>query len=316
MTGGPHVVLGTAGLRADEVLAVARGGRPVRLAPEALAEMARTRAQVDALAASPTPVYGVSTGFGALATRHIGPPLRAQLQRSLIRSHAAGMGAPVATEVVRALMLLRARTLATGRTGVRPAVAEAVVALLNHGVTPVVPTYGSLGCSGDLAPLAHCALALMGEGQARAADGALLEGPRAMAAAGQEPLVLAAKEGLALINGTDGMLGMLLLACEDLSVLLHRGRRHRVDERGSPARHGPGLRGGAARPLRPHPGQILSARNMRRLLAGSADRRLPPLAGHQGPGRLFAAVRPAGQRGRSATPWPTPSWSRRASWRR
>ena len=130
---------------------------------------------VEALAADADPHYGVSTGFGALATLHIPPDRRTQLQRSLIRSHAAGSGPEVEREVTRALMLLRLSTLATGRTGVRIETAQAYATMLNAGVTPVVHEYGSLGCSGDLAPLAHCALALMGEGPVRDADGALRE---------------------------------------------------------------------------------------------------------------------------------------------
>src|SRR5918999_2893242 len=145
-----------------DVLAVAREGAPVELSDAALAAIAASRAIVDSLAGDARPHYGVSTGFGALATLHIPPERRAQLQRGLIRSHAAGSGPEVEREVVRAMMLLRLSTIATGRTGVRPATAQAYAALLSAGITPVVPEHGSLGCSGDLAPLAHCALALMG----------------------------------------------------------------------------------------------------------------------------------------------------------
>src|SRR5262249_50402271 len=152
-------------------------------------------------------------GFGALATKHIPAERRAQLQRSLVRSHAAGSGPEVEAEVVRAMMLLRLSTLATGRTGVRLAVAQTYAAMLSAGITPVVREYGSLGCSGDLAPLAHCALAAMGEGTVRvsgngngAASGPEVSAAEALAEAGIEPLALAEKEGLALINGTDGML--------------------------------------------------------------------------------------------------------------
>src|SRR5437879_3210487 len=165
-----NVVIGAHGATAEDVLAVAREGAPVVLAPEALAGIAASCEVIEALAAKPEPVYGVSTGFGALAVRHISPELRAQLQRSLVRSHAAGMGPGVEREVVRGLMFLRLKTLASGRTGVRPVVAETMAAVLNAGITPVVPEYGSLGCSGDLAPLAHCALTLMGEGFAEGPD--------------------------------------------------------------------------------------------------------------------------------------------------
>ncbi len=146
------VVVGTSGVTASDVLAVARDGARVELSEEAVAALAASREIVDALAAKPDPVYGVSTGFGALATRHISPDLRAQLQRNIVRSHAAGMGPRVEREVVRALMFLRLKTLCSGRTGVRPEVAQTMADVLNAGITPVVHEYGSLGCSGDLAP--------------------------------------------------------------------------------------------------------------------------------------------------------------------
>src|SRR5215470_19412344 len=145
-----HVTVGIDAPSFDDVVAVARGGAGVVLADDALAEIARTRGVVDGLVRDPHPHYGISTGFGALATRHIPPERRAQLQRSLIRSHAAGSGPEVEAEVVRAMMLLRLSTLATGRTGVRVATARAYAAMLSAGVTPVVHEYGSLGCSGDL----------------------------------------------------------------------------------------------------------------------------------------------------------------------
>ena len=179
----------------------------------------------------------MSTGFGALATRHIPVELRTQLQRSLIRSHAAGSGPEVEPEVVRAMMLLRISTLATGRTGVRAETLAAYVDLLNARITPVVHEYGSLGCSGDLAPLAHCALALMGEGVVRTDAGERQPAAEALTAAGLQPITLAEKEGLALINGTDGMLGMLVLAITDLREPVKGGRHHRRDERRGPARH-------------------------------------------------------------------------------
>ncbi len=143
----------------------------MRLADDALAEIARSRDVVDALAKDDRPHYGISTGFGALATTHIPAERRTQLQRSLIRSHAAGSGPEVEREVVRALMLLRLSTLATGRTGVRTETAPAYAAMLDAGITPVVHEYGSLGCSGDLAPLSSVALALMGEGSGARRDG-------------------------------------------------------------------------------------------------------------------------------------------------
>src|SRR6476646_3453328 len=178
----PRVVVGTGPVTPEDVLRVARQGAGVRLADDALAEIARSRAVVDGLARDDQPHYGISTGFGALATKHIAAEDRAALQRSLIRSHAAGSGPEVEREVVRALMLLRLSTLATGRTGVRLQTAETYAAMLNAGITPVVYEFGSLGCSGDLAPLAHCALAAMGEGTVRV-GGELLPAADALAAA-------------------------------------------------------------------------------------------------------------------------------------
>src|SRR5690606_28670101 len=188
---------------------------PLTVSAPALDRVAASRAVIEEKASDPHPHYGVSTGFGALATTFIAPERRRQLQASLIRSHAAGTGAEVEAEVVRALQLLRLQTLASGHTGVRPVVVDAYAAMLNAGITPVVREYGSLGCSGDLAPLAHVALAAMGEGEVRmtrlGTTGELESSDRmpaadALAEAGIEPLVLVEKEGLALVNGTDGML--------------------------------------------------------------------------------------------------------------
>ena len=269
------VELGGAPLTVADVVAVARHDAPVHLTPAALENMATSRAVVDALADDEAPHYGISTGFGALARRHIPPARRADLQRSLIRSHAAGSGDEVEREVTRALMLLRLATLATGRTGIRPTTAQVYAAMLDAGVTPVVREYGSLGCSGDLAPLAHLALAAMGEGQVRDSAGHLRPAAEALAEAGIEPVVLAEKEGLALINGTDGMLGMLVLALHDLTSLLQTAdvaAAMSVEALlGSDAVFAEDLVA-----LRPHPGQASSARNLRRLLAGS-----PIMASHR-----------------------------------
>ncbi len=263
-----NVVVGAQGVSAEDVLAVAREGARVEVAGEAMEGVAGARDVIDALAARPEPVYGVSTGFGALAVRHISPELRAQLQRSLVRSHAAGMGPRVEREVVRALMFLRLKTLASGHTGVRPVVVETMAALLNAGITPVVHEYGSLGCSGDLAPLAHCAQVLMGEGEAEGPDGTVRPAADLLAAHGIEPVELREKEGLALINGTDGMLGMLVMACADLATLFTAADVSAAltleallgtDKVLAPELHA----------IRPHPGQAASADNMRRILAGS-----------------------------------------------
>ncbi|WP_308797410.1 histidine ammonia-lyase [Agromyces silvae] len=271
------VAVGVGPLTIDEVVAVARHGASVVLDTTALDAVAAARATIEALAEDPEPHYGISTGFGALATTFIGADRRGQLQASLIRSHAAGAGAEVEREVVRALMLLRLSTLMTGRTGVRRETAETYAAILNAGIVPVVREYGSLGCSGDLAPLAHCALAAMGEGEVRDASGALTDAATALDHAGIAPLRLAEKEGLALINGTDGMLGMLALAIHDLRALLNTADL-------AAAMSVEGLMGTDAvfaadlHELRPQRGQAVSAANMRRLLAGS-----PIVASHKGP---------------------------------
>jgi len=261
------VVVGLEPLAPDDVVAVAREGAQVALADEAVAAMQTSSAHVHDLAHADHPVYGISTGFGALATTHIPVERRADLQKSLIRSHAASNGAAVEREVVRGLMVLRLRTLATGRTGVRPVVAQTLAALLNADIAPVVREFGSLGCSGDLAPLAHVALTLMGEGECA----------EAMAAAGIAPVELAEKEGLALINGTEGMLAMLLLAVHDL-------RRLVITADLAAAMSVEALLGtdrvfaDDLQRLRPQPGQAVSAANMRALLDGSAI-----VASHRGP---------------------------------
>ena len=263
------VTLNSSGLTMDEVVRVARHGEKLTISQEALDKMAITRAHIESLAAGQTPVYGISTGFGALANQHIAPEDRVQLQKSLIRSHAAGMGDPVEKEVVRALMLLRLKTLASGRTGVRPVVAQTYVDLLNSGITPIVHEYGSLGCSGDLAPLAHCAMVLMGEGRATGSDGVEKDVPTLLKEAGIKPIELQEKEGLALINGTDGMLGMLILALADLDKLCDQAdviaamsveAQMGTDQVFRPELH---------EALRPHPGQAKSAANMFAALAGS-----------------------------------------------
>ncbi|MCO6007587.1 histidine ammonia-lyase [Actinoallomurus purpureus] len=276
-TNGVGVDVGVGPLAFDEVVAVARHGARVALTDEALKAIATARAHVDELAARPTPAYGISTGFGALATRHIHEDLRAKLQLNIVRSHAAGSGPEVEAEVVRAMMLLRLSTLATGRTGVRPVTAETLAALLNAGITPVVYEYGSLGCSGDLAPLSHVALALIGEGEVRDAEGRLRPAAEVLAEAGIAPLNLVAKEGLALLNGTDGMLGMLVLAIEDLRLLLKAAdvaAAMSVEAQLGTDR----VFAADLQELRPHPGQGVSAANLRALLADSAI-----MESHRGP---------------------------------
>jgi len=255
-------------LSIEDVVNVARYDAPVEITQDALDTMAATRSRVEDLAKDPTPVYGISTGFGALAKRHIPESMRSQLQKSLVRSHAAGSGPEVEREVIRALNLLRISTLCTGRTGVRPEVAECYAKLLNAGITPIVHEFGSLGCSGDLAPLAHSALVLIGEGRARTKEGEEITGAEACSLAGFEPIELKEKEGLALINGTDGMLGQLCLAIDDIRRLVTTADI-------ATAMSVEGLNGTATvftadlQELRPHPGQAVAAANVTKLVEGS-----------------------------------------------
>src|ERR671925_205679 len=265
------ISLTISGVQPADVVAVARHGAPARLSDEARAAMAESAAVVERLAASDEPVYGVSTGFGSLATTWIAADGREELQRALLRSHAAGMGPPVE----RAMMFLRARSLAMGRSGARPGVAETMLALLAAGLDPVVPEHGSLGASGDLAPLAHCGLALIGEGEVFTPTGERVSAAEGLAAASIEPLTLTAKEGLALINGTDGILGMLLLALHDLSGLLKLADV--TAAMSTEALLGTDRAFAADLvAMRPQPGQAHSAANLTRLLAGS-----PIVASHR-----------------------------------
>jgi histidine ammonia-lyase len=257
------------GLTIAEVVRAARHGATAVLAPDARQAMQASAAVLTDLVASDRPVYGVTTGFGSLANTAIPVGRTAELQVALVRSHAAGMGAAVETEIVRAMVLLRARSLAMGYSGARPEIVDLQLALLRHGLTPVVPEHGSLGASGDLAPLSHCALALIGEGEVRAGDGAVAPTREALARAGLQPVVLRAKEGLALINGTDGILGQLCLALHDLGDLLRIAdvtAAMTVEALlGTDRAFAADLQA-----LRPQVGQAASARNLVRLLDGSA----------------------------------------------
>ena len=271
------VVTGDA-LALDDLVAVARGEAVARPAPDLAARMERSCAVVAAAVAEGRVMYGITTGFGALADTHIGRDDLRRLQLALLRSHAAGVGEPLADDVVRALLLLRARTLAAGYSGVRPALPHRLLELLDRGLLPVVPAKGSVGASGDLAQLAHLALPLVGEGRLRRAGDADPYGrPSAdlLADEGLEPLVLGPKEGLSLINGTEPMQVLLALAVAEAELLVRvadvacamsveglLGTDRPYDER--------------VQALRPHPGQLASAANLRRLLAGS-----PLLASHR-----------------------------------
>jgi histidine ammonia-lyase len=262
------IVLGVEPLSREQLISVARFFEPVELSDEVIQRLERQREAIDALVTSGEAVYGLSTGFGSLATTSISPELRRDLQRSLIRSHAAGVGAEVEGEVVRAMMVSRLTNLCSGVSGVRASTAQAYAELLNANITPVVHEFGSLGCSGDLAPLAHVALALMGEGDVRDAGGARRLAKDVLSDAGLEPVELAEKEGLALINGTDGMLGQLILALDDGVALLRQ-----MDIAASLSIQA--LRGtdrvfsAEVNELRPHPGQLASAENLFALLADS-----------------------------------------------
>jgi histidine ammonia-lyase len=253
-----------------DVCAVARGLLDVVIAADARDRMERSRSLIDALAAGDDPIYAVNTGVGLLADVRIPREDLDQLQRNVIRSHSAGVGDPLAREVVRAMMLIRANVLALGFSGIRPLVAERLCVLLNRGVTPVVPSQGSVGASGDLAPLAHMALVLIGEGEAEF-EGAVLPGAEALARAGIEPIDLHPKEGISLINGTQAMLAIGCLEVEAAQTLAETGDvvcALTLDAlRGTPRAFDSRIHAS-----RPHLGQNTSARRMRELLEGSEIR--------------------------------------------
>lgn len=259
------VVLG-APLSLADVVEIAEG-RPVGLSESARRRMRETRSVVERYLASGAVVYGITTGFGSLAGVRLAASQAEELQHGLLRSHAVGTGDPLDAPEVRAMMALRAQTLALGHSGVRPALAEAFVELLNRRVCPVVPEQGSLGASGDLAPLAHLALVVVGEGEA-VVDGERMTGAAALRRVGLAPLRLAAKEGLSLINGTQGMTAIGVLACHRLRRLLATAdvAAAMTTEAllGTDRAFDPVVVG-----LRPHPGAGQSAANLTRLLAGS-----------------------------------------------
>ncbi len=268
MRGGLEViVLDGSPLDIAAVVAVARDGAKVNVATSVAERMSPARRLVEEAEHGDAAVYGVNTGFGALAAVRIEPESLEELQQSIIRSHSAGVGSPMDADVVRAMMLLRARTLAAGHAGVRTEIVEAIVDLLNNQILPVVPEHGSVGASGDLAPLAHSALALMGEGEVFV-EGTRMPARDALSKAGLEPVRLRAKEGLALVNGTEGMLAMLCLALSDLAPLMSTAdvvcamtveALLGTDRPFAEAIH----------KLRPHPGQMASAGNLRLLTKDS-----------------------------------------------
>ena len=242
----------------------------VSLSPAAREAMEHSRALIDRLASGDAPIYAVNTGVGLLADVRVSREDLDQLQRNVIRSHSAGIGDPLPRDAVRAMMLIRANVLAKGFSGIRPLVAERLCDLLNHGVTPVVPSQGSVGASGDLAPLAHMSLVLIGEGEAEF-SGNTLPGAEALRRAGIEPIDLHPKEGISLINGTQAMLAIGCLELDAAETLAHsadviaalsldglRGTPRAFDDRIHAAR--------------PHPGQLDSARRLHDLLDGSEIR--------------------------------------------
>src|SRR5438552_6098169 len=266
----PPILVDGASLTLDGLEAVARGGRAVALAPGAREGVVRARRVVDDVVARQEVVYGVTTGFGNFADVVIPTARLGELQLNLVRSHSAGVGEALSEAQTRALMALRANVLAKGFSGVRPETLDLLVAMINAGVHPVVPSQGSVGASGDLAPLAHLALALVGEGQCTHEERAR-PSAEALAAVGLRPVVLEAKEGLALINGTQLMTAMAGLALAeawrlartaDVTGALTLDALKGTDVAFDPRIHA----------ARPHPGQAASARNLRKLLAGSPIR--------------------------------------------
>lgn len=257
-------------LRIADVLAVADQRMPVRLAESARARMETTRAVVHRAIEDGAPVYGINTGFGKLSEVTIAPDQLAALQRNLVRSHAAGVGDALPEREVRAMMLLRANVLATGYAGARATLVDQLTGMLNAGVWPLVPEQGSVGASGDLAPLAHLALALIGEGQARWQDQAG-EAAAVLAVAGLAPVTLEAKEGLALINGTQAHTAVAALACAEVTRLW--GVAHIATAMSLEALLGtPDAFDARIQEARGQRGQTQSAALLRHLLAGSALR--------------------------------------------
>ena len=264
------VILTGTELSVEQVHAVAVGNEPVGISDVAHERMLASRAVVERLAAGDAPVYAVNTGVGLLADVRIPIDQLENLQRNVVRSHAVGVGPLLPREVVRAMMLIRANVLAIGCSGIRPLIAERLCDLLNHGVTPCVPSRGSAGASGDLAPLAHMALVLIGEGEA-AVDGVVMAGAEALRRSGIEAVTLAAKEGISLVNGTQAMLAVGSLELLEAEILADaadvfcamsldglKGTQRAFDPR--------------IHEVRPHPGQLASARRLFGLLEGSEIR--------------------------------------------
>jgi histidine ammonia-lyase len=254
-------------LTLEDVVAVAQNAERVRIAPTALLRMQSSRRRVDSAMSGSTPVYALNTGVGLLANIRLEESEIEAMQVNLIRSHCCGVGSPLATSVVRGMMLIRANVLAKGLSGIRPVVAERICDLLNHQITPIIPSRGSVGASGDLAPLAHMALVLIGEGNAEY-QGKVLPAATCLERAGLKPLMLLGKEGISLLNGTQAMLSIGCLRLKELEDLFYSAQT-------TAALSMEALRGTAAafdarlHAARPHPGQVLSASHLTSLLEGS-----------------------------------------------
>ncbi len=257
-------------LTLEQLFEIAINGQEVTLAPDARERMNASRAVIDRLVASDNVAYGVNTGFGKLASVRISRDQIRQLQTNLVRSHSGGVGAPLSEPETRAMMLLRANAITKGFSGIRPVAAETLCAMLNRRVHPVIPSQGSVGASGDLAPLAHLAQVVIGEGEANY-QGKNISGAEAMKLAGIPPIVLEAKEGLALLNGTQAMLALAALALRAAAILVDtadvaaalsldalRGTPTAFDER--------------IAKVRPYPGHATTAKNLARLIFGSEIR--------------------------------------------
>ena len=260
-------------LTLEDLYRIVLEGAETELSPAARDRMNASRAVIERLLEAGTAVYGVNTGFGKMASTRISRDEIRHLQLNLVRSHACGVGVPLTEQVTRAMLALRANAIAKGLSGVRPVVAETLIAMLNRGVHPVIPSQGSVGASGDLAPLAHLAQVAIGEGRA-ILKGRAMAGNEAMQAAGITPLVLEAKEGLALLNGTQAMLALLTLTLREAEIAADSAdvaAALSLDAlRGSPAAFDARVAGRKQRPARR--GQATSARNIERLNRGSEIR--------------------------------------------
>jgi histidine ammonia-lyase len=257
-------------LSIEDLWRIVFNGAEAEIAPSARERMNASRAVIERLIETDAPVYGVNTGFGKMATTRISHDEIRHLQLNLVRSHSCGVGEPLSESATRAMMALRANAIAKGFSGVRPVVAETLIAMLNRGVHPVIPSQGSVGASGDLAPLAHLAQVAIGEGEA-VFQGRRLAGAEAMRAAGVAPLALQAKEGLALLNGTQAMLALLALALREAEIAVDTAdvaTALSLDAlRGSPTAFDARIA-----QARPHAGQAITARNIERLNRGSEIR--------------------------------------------